>query len=43
MILSKKAKVSNYIYPICLPAFNAVLKPGRKCVLSGMGFIASVY
>ena len=42
MILSEKAKVSNYIYPICLPTVSAALKPGRKCVLSGMCIIASV-
>ena len=42
-MLNEKAKVSNYVYPICLPAVNAALKPGRKCVLSGMCIIASVF
>ena len=26
MILSEKAKISNYIHPICLPTVNAALK-----------------
>ena len=35
MIMSENAKISKYIYPICLPETNAVLKPGALCYVTG--------
>lgn len=35
MIMSENAKISKYIYPICLPETNSVLKPGALCYVTG--------